>query len=137
MLQKKEMSRASSTRVREKGHGLKGPELATTPMQKTFPLTHPRIKPERQVDAIKGEITKYLKRERKKPVPAEADFWDFNCAFGASPESKEVVHVSQIFPKIDDAAAKEWKGFYLEILAEAKKRNPKEIATQPPEDPTN
>lgn len=99
-------------------------------MQKTFSLIHPKIKPARQVDAIKGEITKYLKRERKKPLPAEADFWDFNCAFGADKESKERIHVSNIFAKIDDAAAKEWEGFYLEILAEAQQRTPKDAPSK-------
>lgn len=101
-------------------------------MQKTFSLTHPKIKPARQVDAIKGEITKYLKRERKKTVPSEADFWDFKCAFGADKESKEAIHVSKIFPKIDEAAQNEWAGFYLEILAEAKKRNPKNTTPKLP-----
>ncbi|MGB0744732.1 MAG: DUF6172 family protein, partial [Opitutales bacterium] len=38
-------------------------------MKKTFPLTHSKIKPERQLEAVKGEISKYLKRERRKKLP--------------------------------------------------------------------
>ncbi|MGB0414963.1 MAG: DUF6172 family protein, partial [Coraliomargarita sp.] len=30
-------------------------------MKKTFQFAHPKIKPERMVEAIKGEVTKYLR----------------------------------------------------------------------------
>ena len=51
-------------------------------MKKTFELTHPKIKLARRVDAVKHEVKKYLKRERNKKLPADADYWDFDCKFG-------------------------------------------------------
>ncbi|MGY0642445.1 MAG: DUF6172 family protein, partial [Paraglaciecola chathamensis] len=52
-------------------------------MKKTFLLSHPKIKLPRLVEAIKFEVKKYLRRERNKTLPAGADYWDFDCRFGA------------------------------------------------------
>ena len=51
-------------------------------MKKKFSLKHPKIKPARRVEAVKHEIRKYLKRERRKELPEGVDFWDFDCKFG-------------------------------------------------------
>jgi len=55
-------------------------------MKKTFQLHVEGKHPERLLDAIKHEIRQYLKRERRKPLPAQMDFWDFDCRFGLSEE---------------------------------------------------
>lgn len=94
-------------------------------MKKTFKLTHEKIKPERLVEAIKHEIRKYLKRERKRDLPKGADFWDFDCRFGDDAASSEVIHLSEIDKYIDRAVAKEAAAFYLEILAKPVQRKPK------------
>ena len=86
-------------------------------MKKTFPLTAPNHQPARVVEQIKSDVRKYLKRERKKPLPEGVDFWDFNCKVGlgeAEPESK---HVEEIVPAIDQAAASQCASVYIEILA--------------------
>ena len=49
-------------------------------MKKTFELTHPKIKVERMVEAVKHEVKKYLKRERNKTLPEDADYWDFDLS---------------------------------------------------------
>ena len=69
------------------------PETILALMKKTFPLTHPKKKPERLVDSIRAEVNKYLKRERKKTLPEGVDFWDFDCKVGSSSE-KALVKVS-------------------------------------------
>ena len=51
-------------------------------MQKIFQLTDSKIKLTRRVEAIKGDVRKYIKRERKKKLPEGFDFWDFNCSLG-------------------------------------------------------
>lgn len=86
-------------------------------MRKTFSLTHPKIKRPRLVDAIKYEIKKYLKRERNKTLPKGADFWDFDCKYGSTAETADVIHVSALNKSIDDAANRELDSFYIEILA--------------------
>lgn len=86
-------------------------------MKKTFKLTHEKIKTPRLVEAIKHEVKKYLKRERKRALPADADFWDFDCRFGSDAESSEVIHQAEINKYIDQAEADALSSFYLEILA--------------------
>ncbi len=94
-------------------------------MKKTFKLTHPKTKVPRLVEAIKYEVKKYLKRERRKDLPKGADFWDFDCRMGVDEESSEVVHVYDINKAIDQAELKQLESFYLEILAKPGQRKKK------------
>jgi hypothetical protein len=86
-------------------------------MKKTFPLEVPNHKPPRVIEAIKSEIRKYLKRERRKTLPEGTDFWDFDCRTGKDAETAEAVHVSEITKPIDAAAQEKWDEIYIEILA--------------------
>jgi hypothetical protein len=94
-------------------------------MKKTFKLTHPKIKVPQLVTAIKYEVKKYLKRERRKDLPKGADFWGFNCRMGVDEESSEPVHVYDINKAIDQAESKQLESFYLEILAKPGRRTKK------------
>ena len=94
-------------------------------MKKTFLLTEASNKPTRQVEAIKGDLKKYIKRERRKKLPEGFDFWDFNCCFGDTVEEKKEIHISETTKYIDDAASRNLDKFYLEILATARKRSKK------------
>jgi hypothetical protein len=94
-------------------------------MKKTFKLTHPKIKVPRLVEAIKHEVKKYLQRERRKPLPPEVDFWDFDCRFGADEANCEVIHVADINKAISQAEEKQLASFYLEILAKPGHRSKK------------
>lgn len=85
-------------------------------MKKTFKLTHEKIKRPRLVDAIKHEVKKYLKRERRRALPDDADYWDFDCRFGKDETSSEVIHLSEINKSIDWAESEQLETFYLEIL---------------------
>jgi hypothetical protein len=86
-------------------------------MRKTFPLEVPNHKPPRVVEAIKAEIRKYLKRERRKPLPEGIDFWDFDCKVGKDAETAEMIHVSEVTKPIDTAFSENWPAVYIEILA--------------------
>ncbi|QTN30944.1 hypothetical protein HZ994_00905 [Akkermansiaceae bacterium] len=86
-------------------------------MKKSFPLEDPKHKPARVVEAIKAEIRKYLKRERRKELPEGADFWDFHCRAGKDAESAATVHVSEITKPVDLARGENWDAVYIEILA--------------------
>ena len=92
-------------------------------MKKTFKLTHEKIKIPRLVDAIKHEVKKYIKRERRRALPESADFWDFDCRFGADEASSKVIHLSEINKSISWAESEQLKSFYLEILAKPCTRN--------------
>lgn len=93
-------------------------------MKKTFALTHPKLKPARLVDAIKHDIKKYLRRERNKALPAGTDYWTFDCRFGASEDSAEVVFTSELNKHVDEAVAQELPEIYVEILARAANHEP-------------
>jgi hypothetical protein len=95
-------------------------------MKKTFALTHPKIKPARLTDAIKHEVKKYLNRERRKALPPHADYWTFDCRFGATEDTATPIFTSEIGKHIDGALAQELPSFYLEILARAANHQPRD-----------
>ena len=94
-------------------------------MKKTFTLIATNKTPERQADAIKHEIKKYLTRERKKERPDKVDFWDFNCKIGLSENKARTVETTLINKMISKYVADEAESFYLEILAKPGYKTPK------------
>ncbi len=86
-------------------------------MKKLFQVNVPNKKPDRQVEAIRYEINKYLARERRKTLPEAADFWDFDCRFGETENLASSITVLQIKDKITEIVATQKVSFYVEILA--------------------
>ncbi|NMM40854.1 DUF6172 family protein [Pseudoalteromonas arctica] len=91
-------------------------------MKKTFTLNHEKIKYPRMVDAAKHEVKKYLKRERNKTLPIDADYWAFDCKFGNTAEDAQVVHVAEISNSISEIEKQGLESFYVEIIARAAQR---------------
>jgi hypothetical protein len=100
-------------------------------MKKIFPIKVSNNAPERVVDAIKSELRKYLKRERKKKLPEGVDFWDFDCKVGENAEQAAVLHVAEINEAIDHALAENWDAVYFEIVVKQgiRIRKPKDADT--------
>ena len=86
-------------------------------MKKTFPLAVSNKVPARLVEAIKFELRKYVKRERKKKLPEGVDFWDFDCRVGTSANEATQLHVAELNEAVDHALAEGWDTIYVEILA--------------------
>lgn len=86
-------------------------------MKKTFPLQIEGRHPDRVLDALKHELRKYLRRERRRELPAGVDYWDFDCRFGLSQDSAEPVHLAQLIGRVDEAAQGGASQVYVEILA--------------------
>ncbi|MCP4343512.1 MAG: hypothetical protein GY799_32705 [Desulfobulbaceae bacterium] len=99
-------------------------------MKKTFKLTHPKIKYDRLVEAVRHDVKKYIKRERKKTLPEGVDFWDFDCKFGNTEENVQAIHVAEINKFIDQVEAQKLESFYLEILAKPGIRTKKPITDE-------
>jgi len=95
-------------------------------LKKIFKLQVENKKPERQLDAIKNEIRKYMKRERKKKLPEDAVYWDFECRFGKDAAVASSLKSSELMKALDDALAASWETCYVEILAKAVTKAPKE-----------
>ena len=85
-------------------------------MKKTFPLNIEGKNRDRVLEATKHEIRKYVKRQRRVPLPGGVDFWDFDCKFGANAETAVVVHFATITALVDAVAAEGGDAFYLELL---------------------
>lgn len=91
-------------------------------MKKTYLLNVKNKTTERQVDSIKHEIKKYITRERKKKLPENIDYWDFDCKIGDNEQAAATIHLSKINEMISEISAKKNESFYLEILARPAKR---------------
>jgi len=97
-------------------------------VKKTFQLQIEGKNRDRVLEATKHEIRQYLKRERRKALPEGVDFWDFDCKFGATPETAEVVHPAKLTELIDALAAEAGAAFYVELLAKPGYRTAKDAA---------
>lgn len=86
-------------------------------MKKTFQLNIEGKNRDRVLDAVKHEIRKYVKRERRRELPEGVDFWDFDCKFGATQDDAAVVHFATLTGLIDTLAKEGAAQFYVEILA--------------------
>ncbi len=91
-------------------------------MRKTYPLRAEGKHPDRVLDAVKHDIRKYLKRERRRELPQGSDFWDFDCKFGLTAESAAPAHLATVIPQLDAAARDGATAVYVEILARAATR---------------
>ncbi len=94
-------------------------------MRKTFQLAIEGRHPDRVREAVKHEIRKYIKRERRRALPDGADYWDFDCRFGPAQAEAVAAHLSAITGLIDGVAAAGGAQFYVELLARAAKRKPR------------
>ncbi|MGE3346877.1 MAG: DUF6172 family protein [Ramlibacter sp.] len=102
-------------------------------MRKTFPLRPEGKNPDRVLDAVKHEIRKYLKRERRRALPEGMDYWDFDCRFGATADDAVPAHLATLIGLLDGAAREGAATAYVEILARAaqrKARAPGEAAAE-------
>lgn len=105
-------------------------------MKKTYPLRVEGKHPDRVLDAVKHDIRKYFKRERSRPVPAGADFWDFDCRVGASADSAEAVRVGTVIEAVDALARAGAEAVYVEILSKHGVRVPAPAKPEAEQDAT-
>lgn len=95
-------------------------------MRQTFPFAHPRHAPPQALAALKHRIRKYLKRERRKPLPEGVDYWDFDCKIGPSEDSATTAHVAELIKRMGTLCSEGNTHVYVEILAKPghrKRRN--------------
>lgn len=101
-------------------------------MRKNFPLRHPRKADARVLDAIKHDIRNYVVRERRKPLPEGAAFWEFACKVGATPETAKSVALKEISAALDAVGATGVDHVHVEITAVAAVRTTPAPRTRPP-----
>jgi len=86
-------------------------------VRKTYPLNIEGRHRDRVLDAIKHDIRKYVKRQRRVPLPEGVDFWDFDCKFGPSAETAAPLHFGNLMEQIDVLAREGGAALYVELLA--------------------
>ncbi len=92
-------------------------------MRKTYHLDIEGRHPERLLEAAKHDIRKYLKRERRKPLPAGADIWDFDARFGQDEAGAQPLPLTELIRAIDQHVAAGAVQFYVELLRKPGNRN--------------
>ncbi len=89
-------------------------------MKKIFKLTDEKRHEDRVLEAIKNDIRKYVKREKKKNLlDKEKMYWDFDCKVGASKDDAKVVEYEALIKELDAVKATGTIECYVEILAKA------------------
>ena len=64
-------------------------------------------------------VRKFLKKERKKALPAGAKYWGFDCKFGESEETAVELHLSSLTKSIDALVEKSIMTIYVELTPKA------------------
>jgi len=94
-------------------------------VKKTYQLTATNKEPARVVEAIKNEVRKYIKREKRKTLPEGMNVWNIDCKFGKDDATPETIAFQDITKCIDEAAESNCKSIYLELLSSAIKKERK------------
>jgi hypothetical protein len=101
-------------------------------MKKTFQLHTPGKDDQRVFEAIKNDVRKYVKRERRKALPAGVDFWDFDCRVGPDAAAAVAKHPAEVDSAIGAVASTEGAtAVYVEILAKPGHRTKKVVEPAP------
>ena len=97
-------------------------------MKKIFKLTDEKKHEDRVLEAVKNDIRKYVKREKKKDLPEKKTmYWDFDCKVGATSDDAEVVLYEELIKAIDAVKATGVTEVYVEVMAKAVDKPIKEI----------
>ncbi len=100
-------------------------------MKKIFKLTDEKKHEDRVLEAVKNDIRKYVKREKKKDLPDKVTmYWDFDCKIGATADDAKVVTYEELIKALDAVKATGTKECYVEILAKTVTKPVKEEVAQ-------
>ena len=85
-------------------------------MRKTFQLRPEGKHPDRALEAVKHEIRKYIRRERRRELPEGVDFWGFDCRIGTTQQDAQPVHEAELIGQLDASAKAGAEQAYVEVL---------------------
>ncbi|MBT8348170.1 MAG: hypothetical protein HKP62_01825 [Sulfurovum sp.] len=96
-------------------------------MKKIFKLTDEKKHEDRVLEAVKHDIRKYVKREKKKKLEdSQKTYWDFDCKVGVTSDTAEVVDFEGLIKALDAVKATGATECYVEILAKVVEKPAKE-----------
>ena len=89
-------------------------------MKKIFKLIDEKKHEDRVLEAVKNDIRKYVKREKKKDLPDKSTmYWDFDCKIGATKEEATQIPYEELIKALDKLKAMGIKEVYVEVMAKA------------------
>ena len=89
-------------------------------MKKIFKLTDEKKHEDRVLEAVKNDIRKYVKREKKKDLPdKKLMYWDFDCKVGATVSDAKMVAYEDLIKELDVVKATGVTELYVEVMAKA------------------
>lgn len=104
-------------------------------MKKVFKLTDPKKHTDRVLEAIKHDIRKYAKREKRKALAdPESTCWDLDCKIGATAAEAESVAYTELIKALDNLHATGATQVYIEIMARVIPKPPKPTKEESLED---
>lgn len=92
-------------------------------MRKTYPLKIEGKHRDRLLEASKHDIRKYIAREQRKALPADADVWRFQARLGIDAASASEISSGELIRAIDALVAGGAEQFYVELVGRPGKRN--------------
>ncbi len=99
-------------------------------MKKIFKLTDEKKHEDRVLEAVKNDIRKYVKREKKKKLEdPKLTYWDFDCKIGVSAEVAKVIEFDALIKALDGIKAMGVTECYVEIVAKVVEKPVKEDLT--------
>ena len=89
-------------------------------MKKIFKLTDEKKHEDRVLEAVKNDIRKYVKREKKKDLPdKKLMYWDFDCKVGTTVDDAKVIAYEELIKGLDAVKATGATEVYVEVMAKA------------------
>jgi len=87
-------------------------------MKKVYKLTDEKKHEDRVLEAVKNDIRKYVKREKKKDLTdKKLMYWDFDCKVGTTADDAKVVIYEALIKELDAVKATGAKEVYVEVMA--------------------
>jgi len=100
-------------------------------VKKVFQLKDEKKHADRVLEAVKHEVRKYIKREKRKKLPqSETMYWDFDCKVGAEESSAQVVEFDALIKAIDTVKESGAAQCYVEIIAKAVEKPPRKTLSE-------
>lgn len=100
-------------------------------MKKRFALTDTKKAPQRVLEGIKNDIRKYIKREKRKPLPADTNFWRIDCKFAKNDNDLQDIKFEDIIKNINEASNEGCESFMIELVSTAIQKTPKKTENTP------
>jgi hypothetical protein len=100
-------------------------------MKKVYKLTDEKKHEDRVLEAVKNDIRKYVKREKKKDLTDKKTmYWDFDCKVGTTADDAKVVAYEELIKGLDAVKATGASEAYVEVMVkEVEKPVKEEVST--------